>query len=295
MKHEIRYGKAEISVYRTYARPLEVPPIPESSFRGRPNTLFGALVTVEVYGDNFLPAYTDGDNRNVVATDTMKNFTYAMALEYRGSTQEGFAAFLAGRFLATYPEMKRIRISSRELSFAAHSEKLLSPSFNDHGVVDVEMEAGVLHDLSAGRHRLKLVKLTGSSFASFARDQYTTLPERPDRPLYIHLDVNWRYRDPTGALLDVPSGFVPSEQVADLVRATFDDFVSLSIQHLVNEMGTRILARFPALSEVSFEAQNRLWDTSAEGEGEAAGTRVYSDPKPAHGSIGLRLIRTDLA
>ena len=292
MKHEIRYGKAEISVYRAYARPLQaVPRIPESSFTGRPNTLLAAEVTIDVYGDNFLPAYTEGDNSNVVATDTMKNFTYAMALEYTGSTQEGFAAYLARMFSSHYPQMKRIRIRSRELVFSDHSAKLLSPSFNDHGFIDLEMEGEVLQSFSAGRHDLRLVKLTGSSFASFARDQYTTLPERPDRPLYIHLDVDWRYRDPGPALADLPSGYVPSEQVADLVRATFDEFVSLSIQHLVNEMGRRLLERFPALAEVSFDAQNRLWDTSAEGEGDSARVRVYSNPKPAHGSIGLRLRR----
>lgn len=290
MKHEIRYGKAQISVYRTNARPLEgVPPIPESGFTRRDNTILGAEVTVDVFGDNFLPAYTEGDNRNVVATDTMKNFTYAMALEYTGSTQEGFAAHLARMFLSHYPQMKRIRVRSRELPFQRYSEKLLSPTSDDHGFVDLEMETGELLSFHAGRRGLKLVKLTGSSFASFARDQYTTLPERPDRPLFIHLDVAWRYSDPIPALADEPAGYVPSEQVADLVRSTFDGFISLSIQHLVNEMGHRILERFPALAEVSLEAQNRLWDTSAEGE--TVKTRVYSDPKPAHGSIGLRLTR----
>ena len=76
----------------------------------------------------------------------------------------------------------------------------------------------------------------------------------------------------------------------DLVGHTFDDFVSMSIQHLVHEMGVRLLDRFPALSEVSFEAQNRLWDTSAVSEKDPQ-ARVFSDPKPAHGHIALRLTR----
>jgi urate oxidase len=54
-------------------------------------------------------------------------------------------------------------------------------------------------------------------------------------------------------------------------------------------MGQRLLARFPQLAEVRFEAQNRLWDTSAESLGSPA--KVFSDPKPAHGSIGLTLRR----
>lgn len=296
MKHEIRYGKAEISVYRTYARPLRrVRPIPESTFAGRTNTLFGAEVTVDVYGDNFLASYTEGDNSDVVATDTMKNFTYASALEFQGATQEAFAGFLARSFLETYPQMERVRVRARELPFVQHSDKLLSPSFEDHGFVEVELTRNGVHRLSCGRHGLKLVKLTGSSFAAFHRDRFTTLPEVQDRPLYIYLDTDWTYADPSAALEGEPGDeYVPSEQVADLLRATFDEFVSLSIQHLVHEMGERMLERFPSLSEVSFDAQNRLWDTSAAAEGEGTGAakvKVYSNPKPAHGSIGLRMKR----
>ena len=70
MERDIEYGKAEVSFYRTYAAPLVVTPIPESSFTGLPNVLFAASVDVDVYGANFLPAYTDGVNSHVVATDT---------------------------------------------------------------------------------------------------------------------------------------------------------------------------------------------------------------------------------
>src|ERR1700682_6124071 len=76
MKADIRYGKHTVSFYRTH-------PV-----RG----LLAGRVSIDVFGDNFLPAYTEGDNREVVATDTMKNFVYAMALEYQGATHEGFAA-----------------------------------------------------------------------------------------------------------------------------------------------------------------------------------------------------------
>ncbi|HYP41348.1 MAG TPA: urate oxidase, partial [Chloroflexia bacterium] len=73
MSAEISYGKAEISLYRIYAKPMSgLTAIPESAFTGRDNNLFAVEVEVEVFGDNFLPAYTEGDNSNVVATDTMK-------------------------------------------------------------------------------------------------------------------------------------------------------------------------------------------------------------------------------
>jgi urate oxidase len=85
-------------------------------------------------------------------------------------------------------------------------------------------------------------------------------------------------------------GRIDPEAVRDAAIATFDDFVSMSIQHLVYEMGTRLLARFSGMSEVSFDAENRLWDTSKVSDADPK-TRVFSDPKPAHGMIGLTLRR----
>ena len=118
MSAEISYGKAEIPLYRVYARPLtNITPIPESSFTGRSNTLFAAEIDVEVFGNNFLPAYTDGDNRNVVATDTMKNFVLRQALAFDGSTLEGFIEFLGRELLSTYDVMQLLRVSGRELPF----------------------------------------------------------------------------------------------------------------------------------------------------------------------------------
>jgi urate oxidase/2-oxo-4-hydroxy-4-carboxy-5-ureidoimidazoline decarboxylase len=288
-RHEIRYGKADISFYRSHATPLEVAAIPESDFRGRDNLLLAGRLTVDVLGESFWAAYTEGDNSQVVATDTMKNFVYAQTLQYQGATAEGLAAFLTRRFLDTYPQMETLRLTYEELPYHSHSPRLLSAAAGDHGALELLAGREGLLEVESSRRNLQLVKLTGSSFASFARDRYTTLPERVDRPLHVYLDVFWRYADPRTAVSGEGEGYVASEQVADHVRHTFDGFVSMSIQHLVHEMGQRLLERFPQLVQVRFEAQNRLWDTSAESmEGPA---RVFSDPKPAHGSIGMTLSR----
>jgi len=136
--------------------------------------------------------------------------------------------------------------------------------------------------LRAGVVQLRLVKLTGSAFARFLRDEYTTLPDRVDRPLYIFCDVHWKYGDPAEP--------IDPHEVAGVVREVFDRFVSMSIQHLLNEIGGVLLDRYPQVAEFSFEAQNRLWDTSAVSETDPR-RRVFSDPKPAHGLIGLTVSR----
>jgi urate oxidase / 2-oxo-4-hydroxy-4-carboxy-5-ureidoimidazoline decarboxylase len=307
MRAEIHYGKAEVSTYRTYGTPLRgIPVIPESPFSGRENTLLAAEIDVQVLGEAFLPAYTEGDNRLVVATDTMKNFIHRESLRYAGPALEDWLFFIGRRFLETYPHMERLRVTGRELPFAAAVVPDADGSFGPSGVLfahdrNDRNEAAIeldrtddgtvrLADVQAGRTELRLIKLTGSAFASFARDDYTTLPERRDRPLYIHLAVHWRYLDPSDAVGPDLGRYVAGEQVRDLVAAVFHEFVSLSIQHLVHEIGTRMLERFPQLAEVSFEAQNRLWDLSHTDDADER-VKVYTDPRPPYGRIGLTLRR----
>src|SRR5262245_30082608 len=229
-RYEIGYGKHQVPIYRVNARPLEgIKPIPESAFSGRTNTVFAMLVDVEVLGDHFLPAYTQGDNSMVVATDSMKNFVLRQALAYDGATHEGFLTFLGRGFLETYPDMRTVRLSCREMPFDAAlvpasggfepSPVLFNPRAGHATTAMIEMTTGgsgrLMTDHRSGRVDLQLMKTTGSSFTSFGRDGYTTLPERRDRPLFIYLDLHWRYGTVDDAIGDDHAAYVPAEQVRD--------------------------------------------------------------------------------
>ena len=310
MDIEISYGKAHVPLYRVYARPLTgVAPIPESSFTGRDNTLFALQVDVEVFGRNVLPSYTEGDNSAVVATDSMKNFVLRQALAYDGTTLEGYLYELGRGLLTTYPQMEALRVTAHERPFVparvpadnggdngafVDSPVLFGPSHGDRAMGSLALELQgdgiVVTNHSCGRVGLQLVKVTGSAFTRFVRDGYTTLPERGDRPLYIYLDVQWTYGDPDDLLSGDAVRYIPSEQVRDLVVTVFHAFVSESIQQLVYEMGTRLLARFPSMATVSFTAQNRTWDPVVVSEHDPK-VKVYSDPFPAYGTINLTLSR----
>jgi urate oxidase len=300
--YQISYGKARVPVYRVYATPLTgIRPIPESTFTGRDNILFAAEVDIEVFGENFLPAYTRGDNSNVVATDSMKNFILRHALSYSGSTLEGYVELLGRQFLATYPQMERLRMSGRELAFTpanvpvdgagfGDSNVLFARSNNDYAEASMDFAtsggATVMTAHECGRVGMQLLKVTGSAFTHFVRDDYTTLPERGDRPLYIYLDAHWKY----SAAAAMHTDYIPSEQVRDVIQVVFHEFVSESIQHLMHEMGKRLLTRFPQMAEVSFSGQNRTRDPVAVSESDPK-VKVYSDPFPAYGSLKLTMSR----
>jgi urate oxidase len=304
---DTHYGKAGVSTYRTWARLLEgVPTIPESAFSGRPNVMLAASIDVQVMGEAFSAAYTVGDNSNVVATDTMKNFIHRESLAFDGATLEGWLFFLGSRFLETYPQMERLRVSAEELRLDAApvpadgggfelSGVLFHRRHDDHGVCSLEVGRAadgsvVLGGLRSGRVELDLLKVTGSAFAAFARDEYTTLPERPDRLLFTNVDIAWRYADPMVAIEPDASRYVPSEQVADLAAVVFHQFVSLSIQHLVHEIGQRMFQRYPELVEISFEAENRTFDLAETSTADEK-VKVYTDPRPPFGRIGLTMYR----
>jgi urate oxidase / 2-oxo-4-hydroxy-4-carboxy-5-ureidoimidazoline decarboxylase len=305
-RYEISYGKLHVPLYRAYARPLSVAPIPESRFSGRGNQLVALEVDVEVFGDNFLPAYTQGDNSMVVATDSMKNIVLRQALEYDGATLEGYLAHVGRYLLASYPQMQALRVSAREMPFDAvavpggtggfaPSETLFGNNRDDraHASLDFardEAGAAILTGHRCCLAGMRLLKVTGSAFTRFVRDAHTTLPERGDRPLYVFMDLAWTYANPADLLAPGYERYVPAEQVRDLVCATFAGFVSESIQHLVHEMGTRLLVRFPQLASVSFDAQNHTPDPVAVSESDPR-QKVYAAPFPAYGNINLTMRR----
>jgi urate oxidase/2-oxo-4-hydroxy-4-carboxy-5-ureidoimidazoline decarboxylase len=304
--YEISYGKSGVAVYRHYATPLTgLPRVPESAFEGRANALFANEVSVEVFGDNFLPAYTHGDNSSVVATDSMKNFILRQAQAYDGATLEGYLDQLGQGLLEKYEQMHGLRVHGRELPFTlapvprgggfGDSEVVHQRRHDDRSVAELWYErtddGWRVARHRCGREGLQLLKTKGSAFVRFVRDEYTTLPERSDRPLFIELDLGWTYADVRDALGSDHSRYVAGEQVRDVVGALFDQFVSESIQQLVHEMGRRLLERYPQLASVSFSARNMTRDPSAVTDDPDDDRKVFSDPFPAFGTIELTLTR----
>jgi urate oxidase / 2-oxo-4-hydroxy-4-carboxy-5-ureidoimidazoline decarboxylase len=262
----IGYGKEAVTVYRTDGV----------------SSLFAAEIGMTLRGEAFGPSYTEGDNTLVVATDSMKNFIQVTALEYDRTSLEEFVELLARRFLDTYGQVDRIELTARAVPFARRSEQSFQGVGGDRAVAELALDRDGTLEHRSGREGLRLMKLTGSSFEGFVRDEYTTLAESRDRPLFIHLDVHWRNRD----FATRPDG----EAVRDSVAATFAGFDSSSIQELVHEMGVRLLDGFRELAEVSFAGENRLWDT-AQVYGADQRVRVYTDPRPPYGRIELTLAR----
>jgi urate oxidase/2-oxo-4-hydroxy-4-carboxy-5-ureidoimidazoline decarboxylase len=163
---------------------------------------------------------------------------------------------------------------------------VFQPSGPERATAQVEIDRQRIVEVTSGWNGFQLLRLGGSAFAGFVRDEYTTLPETHNRPLRMWLDLDWSYEAPGAGFTD---GDV-STRARGIVRDVFASFESGSIQQVIHRMGTRLLRELPAISEVRLEAQNRTWDTVAE-QGDEIG--VYTDARSPYGCLGLTLRRGD--
>jgi len=242
-------------------------------------------VLMLLYGDAFWPTYTTGDNSGLVATDSMKNFIQRETLNFDGGDLEEYCRFLGEKFLATYAQTEGIQVSATELPYAGlDSATAFSPAGPERAFARVEIARSGLVEASAGLRGFRLLRLGGSAFEGFVRDQYTTLPELKDRPLHMWLDLEWRCTAPAAAF----NGGRVTAAARRIVVDVFRSFESGSIQQVIYQIGNQLLAAAPELAEVQLEAQNRTWDTVIEGDDKVG---IYTDPRPPYGCLGLRLTR----
>jgi urate oxidase len=263
------YGKGDVIVYRL-------------NRDGAPPAVFGANVTMLLYGDAFWPTYTAGDNTGLVATDSMKNFIQRESLNFTGRDLESYCRFLAEKFLATYPQTGGVQVRAEEIPY--QGETTYVPAGPERAAASVELTADGIADVRSGIRGFKLLRLGGSAFYGFVRDQYTTLPEIHNRPLHMWLDLEWLYGRPEAAF---QCGKITG-QVREVVMAVFRGFESGSIQQVIYQIGSQLLNDISDISEVRLEANNRTWDTIVE-HGDKVG--VYTDARPPYGILGLTLKR----
>jgi urate oxidase/2-oxo-4-hydroxy-4-carboxy-5-ureidoimidazoline decarboxylase len=270
------YGKGDVIAYRLNRH---------GTAPAGDSPVFGANVLLLLYGDAFWKTYTEGDNSGLIATDSMKNFIQRETMNFGGNDLEEYCRFLGDMFLAKYGQVEGLQISASRIPYAPIGGNVaFAPSGPDTATARLEIDRNGIVEAVSGVRGFKLLRLGGSAFRGFVRDEYTTLPDLHNRPLHMWLDLEWSYVTPEAAF---SSGAVTAH-VRKLVRDVFTSFESGSIQQVIYQMGTKVLNEIPAISEMRLEANNRTWDTIAE-RGDELG--VYTDARPPYGCLGLTLKR----
>ena len=225
------------------------------SRRGDRHEVRDLTVAIAFEGD-YDTSYTEGDNRDVLPTDTMKNTVYALAARDGAGEPEAFGAILGRHFLDRNPKLGRVNVDLLD-----HGWSHIADGAREHGQAFVRRgpevrTARVVTDrkgvaVTAGITDLIIMKTSRSAFADFPRDEFTTLPETRDRLLATALTATWSYSES-----DAEFGAFFRTVRSSLLDA-FARHDSLSVQHTLYAMAEVVLETIDVVNSISLEMPNR--------------------------------------
>lgn len=213
-------------------------------------------VQIELEGA-FAASYTAGDNRQVIATDSMKNTVYVLAREQEFDSCEAFALLLARHFVKTYSQVSQatVRIAEAswrriELDGKPHPHSFVSGG-NEQRTCSVVAARSGPTTVTGGVSDLVVLKTTDSAFKDFVSDRYRTLPDAEDRIFATSVIAEWEYAD-----VDADwNGTFAAARAA--ILSTFATHYSLAVQQTLLEMGGAVLAACPSVMRVTFSLPNQ--------------------------------------
>jgi urate oxidase len=241
-----QYGKAEnrvVRIYRDHAR----------------HEIRDLNVSSALRGD-FSGAHLEGDQSQVLPTDTQKQTMFAFAKSVGVGEIEDFALALGRHFVHDVEPVQGCRIEVDEYDW----ERILVDGHeHDHSwarkgqevrttilTIDGKGATGT-ETLVSGLKGLVLLKSTGSEFHDFLVDEYTTLEPTHDRIMATSLTARWRY---LGTDVDWGKSYASIRQ---LMLEQFATVHSLALQQTLYEMGRAVLEAHDDVAEIRFSAPNK--------------------------------------
>jgi urate oxidase len=278
-----QYGKAEnrvVRIYRDTAR----------------HEIVDLNVSTTLRGD-FAAAHTDGDQRDVLPTDSQKNTAFAYAKEHGVTSPEDYALALGRHLLDAVPKADSVRVRVEQYPWdriqvgGAGDRHGHDHAFVRRGDSVRTAEAAVARTgeiVRSGVQDLVLLKSTGSQFRGFLTDSYTTLAETDDRILATSLVAQWRY------------GGIDADwnRAYDSIRATmletFANTYSRALQETLYRMGDAVLQSCADVTEISFSAPNKHhFLVDLEPFGIANNGEVFIASDRPYGLIEATVVRDD--
>ena len=234
---------------------------------------------------DFAAAYTDGDNRTVIATDTIKNITYIVARENLAAGAELFGQALATRFLARYPQVERVRVTTHETRWArasfggtAHQHSFVLDANGRPTAEVVATRDGAT--VVSGIAGYTFMKSTGSGWVDYVMDEYTTLAPTEDRIAATAMDATWTWLRP-------PADYEGANaRVLGTMLEVFATTYSRGVQDSLFRMGEAALAAMPEVATIRMACPNKHYTpVRLEPFGLASDNMVFMPTDEPHGQI----------
>ncbi|PIA54355.1 hypothetical protein AQUCO_00900709v1 [Aquilegia coerulea] len=257
MKFEQKHGKSRVRVGRVWRKEKD----------GK-HIFVEWNVNISLFS-NCLSAYVNGDNSDIVATDTMKNTVYAKAKECSEVVSvENFAIELGRHFTSFYHQVTTAIIKIVEkpwervcIDGQPHEHGFKLGSERHTAEVTVKKSGSVL--MTSGIEGLALLKTTMSGFEGYIRDKYTLLPETRERMLATEISTSWRYSFESLSTVPIKPLYF-SERFLDVKKVLVDTFFgppregvySPSVQSTLFYMAKAVLNRFPDVASIQLRMPN---------------------------------------
>ncbi|MEZ0239838.1 MAG: factor-independent urate hydroxylase [Chloroflexota bacterium] len=252
------YGKSRIRLVTVRRRP-------------EAHDIRDLTVDVALEGD-FETVHTQGDNANVIATDTVKNTVYAFAKDHLAGAPEVLGLAL-GRHFAVYPQVERATVTLRQHPWgriaaggrdapdafvrSGESTRIATVGIGRTGssgagaggsAEETAGEGGLAATVEAGIEDLTVLKTAKSAFVGFDRDRFTTLADADDRLMATRLTATWGY---AGGAPETSYRFDAAfDRLRTTLLAVFADHFSPSVQASVWIMGRAMLEAEPSIEWV---------------------------------------------
>jgi urate oxidase len=219
------------------------------------HNLIELIVDISLEGD-FAESYQAGDNRRIIATDTMKNTVYALAADHPLADAESFALKLSSYFLDRHSHVASATVTAQqtpwqriETAGARHRHSFIGVGGERRTCAVCRTHERVT--VESGLTGLPLLKTADSAFRDFARDEFTTLADTDDRIFATRLDARWVY-DVTASV----DWNVVYERARAAMIAVFADHKSLAVQQTLFAMGSAALEACPEIKRIELSMSN---------------------------------------
>jgi len=275
---ENQYGKSRVRVMKVHRHP------------GR-HELHDWTIEILLQGD-FESCFIDGDNSNILPTDTMKNTVYSLARSSSAACMEEFAKEVVTFLLKNNPQVTVARASISEKTWDhLNTQGLPHPttfvqSSGECQTTEVAAKRNEQIEVRSGLDNLVVLKTAGSEFAGYIKDSLTTLPESTDRLFGTAVKAQWTYSSPS-----LPFAALRSK-IRETLLAVFAAHISKSVQHTLYAMGEKALAHVPEISDIELTMPNKhclLVDLSRFGQDNP--NEIFVPIDDPHGYIEARIER----
>lgn len=204
----------------------------------------------------FDAAWTEGDNRACIATDSVKNIVNVTAARHLSLDKEAFVAAVAQVLLDTYRQVEAVTIEAEETRWLRHRVDDVAHGHtftrDGNGVGFVALAADRAGStLRSGLRGYTFMKTTQSGWADFVADHYRTLPDTTDRIAATSMDATWTW-------VTAPTAYeAANARILETLLTVFATTYSRSVQDSMYRMGEAALAAVRELADISFAMPNK--------------------------------------